>query len=180
LTFRIRRASVADLPLLAQHRSAMFEEYGPMTPEEREVASEAYPGWARRMIKKGLFHGYIVHDGGGNVAASGCVWLRETQPSRGVGASLIPYLMSVYTVPAFRRNGLASLVVTEAMEWAKSRGYPRMTLHASPIGRRVYARLGWKRTWEMEVDLEDSKDARRPKTSQPSKRRRQGRRAPTR
>jgi GNAT superfamily N-acetyltransferase len=146
-----------DMDVLVAHRNAMFEEYAPLSPEERAVAVDAYPAWAKGMMKKKLFHGYIVESSGGKVAASGCVWLREQQPSRGRPATLIPYVMSVYTDPKFRRKGLASLVMLETMAWSKRHGYRKMLLHASLVGRKVYLQLGWKRTWEMEVDLRTPK-----------------------
>ncbi len=152
--FRVRKATIKDIPVLVEHRNAMFEEYHPMTLEERAVAEEAYPVWARKKMGLKLFHGYIVETAKGRVAASGCVWLREVQPSQGRSASLVPYLMSIYTGPRFRRKGLASVIVKETMAWARKHGYSRMTLHASPMGRKVYSRLGWKRTWEMEVRLD--------------------------
>ena len=37
------------------------------------------------------------------------------------------------------------MIVKEAMGWAKRNGYSKITLHASPAGRKVYAKLGWKR-----------------------------------
>lgn len=152
--FKIRKAKAADMDLLVKHRQGMFEE---MTGAERgsvDMAGDAYRAWAKEMMRQKLYHGYVVTDGRGNVAASGCVWMRQVQPSRGRPASLVPYLVSMYTVPRFRRKGLASMIVKEAMEWAKRNGYRKMTLHASSAGRKVYAKLGWKRTWEMEASLE--------------------------
>ena len=157
--FKIRRATLKDMDLLVQHRNAMFDEYGRMTPEERRVAEESYPVWAKELMKQKLFHGYIVETAGGKVAASGCVWLRQVQPSRGRPASLVPYVMSIYTRPRFRRKGLASMIVRESMAWAKKHGYRKMTLHASLVGRKVYSKLGWKRVWEMEVDLDRPRDS---------------------
>lgn len=157
--FRIRKATLKDFPTLVEHRNAMFDEYEPLNTEERNVANETYPAWAREKMRLKLFHGYIVETSGGKVAASGCVWLREVQPSRGHPAALVPYLMSIYTDPKFRRRGLASIVVGEAMAWGRKRGYRKMTLHASLQGRKVYSQLGWKRVWEMEVRFD------RPPTS---------------
>jgi GNAT superfamily N-acetyltransferase len=155
--FKIRRATLTDMGVLSDHRNAMFEEYAPLTPEERAVAVDAYPAWAREMMKKKRFHGYIVETRGGKVAASGCVWLRAQQPSRGRPATLIPYVMSVYTHPNYRRKGLASMIMLETMAWSKKHGYRKMLLHASTAGRKVYSQLGWKRTWEMDVDLKSPK-----------------------
>jgi GNAT superfamily N-acetyltransferase len=157
--FKIRRATNKDMGILVEHRNAMFDEYAPLTREEHVVADAAYPAWAREMMKKRLFHGYIVETAAGKVAASGCVWLRQVQPSRGRPATIVPYVMSIYTSPRFRRKGLASMIIEETMAWAKKHRYRKMTLHASLVGRKVYSQLGWKRTWEMEVELDSRKSA---------------------
>lgn len=128
----------------------MFEEMSDSTTGELQSLEESYGKWAKEMMRLGVFHGYIAKTARGKVAASGCLWLREQQPSPGRPAGLIPYLMSVYTVREYRRNGLASMIVKEAMEWARKRGYYKILLHASVKGRKVYTKLGWKRTWEME------------------------------
>jgi GNAT superfamily N-acetyltransferase len=153
--FEIRKARVGDIEALVQQRREMFAEMPGLhvTPEGATSASDSYRTWAREMMKKRLFHGYVVTTGRREWAASGCVWLREVQPSHSRPARLVPYVMSIYTVPRFRRNGLASLIVEEAMKWAKRKGYEKMTLHASTVGKKVYSKLGWERTWEMEVRL---------------------------
>ena len=151
--FKIRKAAVKDMDVLAEHRQKMFDEVSAEKPDQGDVRTEPYRAWAREMMRKRLYHGYIVSTDGGKVAASGCVWLRQVQPSRGRPASMVPYLISMYTVPRFRRRGLATIIIREAMAWAKKNGYGAMTLHASPAGRNVYSKLGWERTWEMEVDL---------------------------
>jgi len=163
--FKVRRATAKDIDLLVAHRRAMFAEMGGPTPQVGDAATDPYRRWAARMMRRRLFHGYIVTSGG-DAAASGCVWLRETQPSRGHPAELVPYIMSIYTAPEFRRKGLASMVVKEAMTWAKKNGYRKMTLHASDAGREVYSRLGWTQSREMEVRFEPVKRGatRRPST----------------
>ncbi len=108
------------------------------------------------MMKRRLLHGYVVTTSGGRPAASGCVWLREMQPSPGHPHGMVPYVLSVYTRPEFRRKGLASMIVEEAMEWARKHGYYKVVLHASKTGRKVYSQLGWKRTWEMEFRYDSS------------------------
>ena len=78
------------------------------------------------------------------VVAGGAIWLRENHPSPGFAGGKIPYLLSFYTDPQYRGRGLATLIVKEAMKWARERGYPWMTLHASPMGRGIYEKLGWR------------------------------------
>lgn len=173
--FKIRRATIKDMDVLVEHRRAMFEEMARMTAEERKVAGDSYRAWATEMMKQKLFHGYIVETGRGKVAASGCVWLRQSQPSRGHPATMVPYVMSIYTDSAFRRKGLATTIMKETMAWSRKHGYRKMTLHASLAGRKVYSQLGWKRTWEMEVRLDGQpklprlKSARSHRPSKPSR-----------
>jgi GNAT superfamily N-acetyltransferase len=119
--FEIRRARLGDIMTLVEQRRAMFDEMTGLhiTPEGRRIASDSYRAWAGEMMRKKLFHGYVVTTDGGEWAASGCVWLREVHPSHRLPARLVPYVMSIYTVPKFRRNGLATLIVEEAMKWAR-------------------------------------------------------------
>jgi GNAT superfamily N-acetyltransferase len=148
--FEIRRATAKDLELLVEHRHMMFEEMASPTADELSVHDESYRSWARELMKRRLLHGYVVESNSGKPAASGCVWLREMQPSPGHPHGMVPYVLSMYTRPEFRRKGLASMIIEEAMEWARKRGCYKIMLHASSTGRKVYSQLGWKRTWEME------------------------------
>jgi len=156
----------------------MFEEMASPTEEELSAHDESYRLWAREMMKRRLLHVYIVETSGMKPAASGGVWLREMQPSPGNLQGMVPYVLSVYTRPEFRRKGLASMIIVEAMEWARKHGYYKIVLHASRTGRKVYSQLGWKRTWEMEfrydrpakrVRLRKTKSRRPSKPSRPAK-----------
>ena len=140
--FKIRRATIRDIDVLAEHRQRMFDKTGARRTDQGDVRTDPYRGWGREMMKKRLHHCYFVLTDSGMVAASGCVWLRQVQPSRGRPASMVPYLMSIYTVPRFRRKGLASMIVKHAMAWAKRKEYGTMTPHASLTGRKVYTKLG--------------------------------------
>lgn len=153
-SFKIRRATARDIDLLVEHRIGMFRDMAVGTEKELETMKKSYRPWALDLMGRRLFHGYIVTTKEGEAAASGCVWLREMQPSPGHPAGLIPYIMAVYTDPRFRRRGLATMVMEEAMAWGRKKGYDRALLHASRAGRRVYSRLGWERTWEMELAYE--------------------------
>jgi GNAT superfamily N-acetyltransferase len=152
--FKMRRATVGDVEVLVEHRRMMFEEMTRPSAEALEAADDAYRAWAKENIKRRLFRGYIVTTRSGKIAASGCVWLREIQPSPYRHTKMVPYILSVYTRPEFRRKGLASMIVKEAMEWGRKKGYHKIVLHASTVGRKVYSQLGWKRAWEMEFRFE--------------------------
>jgi len=48
-------------------------------------------------------------------------------------------------------------VVQTAIEWCRKNRYERLMLHASDMGRKVYRKFGFKRTWEMKLDLAENK-----------------------
>lgn len=152
MRFTIRRATVRDLPALRRHRDGMFRDMGIRDEAALADADRAYAIWARARMKSGLFFAWLALAPDGRVAAGGAVWLREQQPGPR-RKSPLPYLLSMYTEPEFRGQGAATEIVKAATAWAKKRGYGKMLLHASKMGKGVYSRLGWTRTWEMEVPL---------------------------
>jgi GNAT superfamily N-acetyltransferase len=155
--FRARLAKPADIDVLVHLRHMMFEELGHPTVEQHRSGDESFRKWAVKMMRKKLLRCCLVVAENGEVAGGGSIWLREVQPIPGRKGGRVPYLLSMYTEPKFRHKGVATMVVNHQMEWARNHGYAEMSLHASRMGRALYRRLGWERTWEMEVDLKKPK-----------------------
>ncbi len=156
LQFSTRRATIRDLNILIHERRAMWEDMGVKVKSALNKTDVAYRAWARKHLRDGSLVGWIVEDWNGAVAGGGCVWLRPAQPRPGYDRGLQPYLLSMYTEPGFRRMGVASIIVNEAVAWSKKNGYPSIRLHASEVGRKLYHRLGFKRAWEMKLELKKS------------------------
>ena len=146
-------ATAKDISILVRHRRGMFEDIGPHTAKEYRVADSDYRRWALLKMRRRLLRCYIVANNKGMVAGSGAIWLREVQPAPGRHVKLMPYLLSMFTEPAFRRKGVATLIIREAERWARGEGYSQMTLHSSKKARRLYKALGWERTREMRIRL---------------------------
>lgn len=126
---------------------------------EAALAGEArsYKLWAARMLRARRLVGWIAIDRNGAAVGSGCLWFAESQPRPREPQLFRPYLLSMYTDPEARGRGVASSIVSAAVELARRRGFGRITLHASEQGRRVYARLGFERSWEMRRILEENR-----------------------
>lgn len=110
-----------------------------------------YKSWAIKLMRQGKLIGFLTETSNKQVVASGCIWIKNEQPSPEFTECEIPYLLSMYTEPAFRHFGLGSRIVKEATNWCRKHGYKRFSLHASKMGRKLYKKLGWKRTWEMMI-----------------------------
>jgi GNAT superfamily N-acetyltransferase len=148
----VRMATMRELDVLVAHRRGMFEAMG--VGDARSLAQQDgdFRRWVRPRLKRGEFIGFIAESGKRPVAG-GSVWLQERQPRPGFRGGKLPYLLSVFTEPEFRGRGLATKIVRAAMAWCREKGYESMTLHASKMGRAIYEKLGWERTWEMNSKL---------------------------
>jgi GNAT superfamily N-acetyltransferase len=58
-------------------------------------------------------------------------------------------VVNVFTESAWRRRGVAELLMREVLAWAREQRLDRLVLHASADGRRLYERLGFVATNEM-------------------------------
>jgi GNAT superfamily N-acetyltransferase len=152
----IRRASLKDLDVLVRQRRAMWTDMGIRDKSRLEKADRAYRRWALTRMRNHQLVGWLVENRYRKIAGGGCLWLQPIQPGPNQTGTVQPYLLSMYTNPEFRRRGVASMVVGEAIGWCRTRGYSRLRLHASEMGRPVYRKFGFRRGWEMRLDLEKS------------------------
>jgi GNAT superfamily N-acetyltransferase len=134
----------------------MYEEMHPSLKSRLPSYRRAYVKWAKERIMAGKLVPFLVFDGRRRPVAGGSIWIRETIPSPRRPGTEEPYLMSVYTEPRYRNRGLATMVVKEAIRWSKRQGYRRMALHSSDEAEGVYSRLGFERTTEMRLALDQA------------------------
>ena len=146
--FTVREAALKDLPILVHQRRAMWREMGARDKRELDRADKVYGRWARSRMKSGTLMGWVAENDR-KVLGGGCVWLQPVQPRPGHNLMIQPYLLSMYTEPRYRGLGVASGVVEKALEWCRKNRFHQLRLHASDMGRKVYLKHGFERTWEM-------------------------------
>jgi GNAT superfamily N-acetyltransferase len=151
---RIRSGRPSDLGLLVRHRQAMWRDIAIHRPAEIRAAEDPYRRWVRKETAARRFHSFIAETRDGTIAGSGAIWLQPTQPRPGaLGGSYSAYILSMYTEPTARHKGVATQLVRTMLEWARKRGYPRVTLHASRFGRPLYLKLGFEESNEMRFNF---------------------------
>lgn len=132
----------------------MFEEIGRRTKRAMDLHDRGYRRWARRGMRRREFFAFVVEGPDGRIAGSGAIWLQPQQPRPGrLMVGRLPYVLSMYTEPDARGRGVASRLVGRMVRWAAARGYPRIFLHASSMGRPVYERIGFTEGNELRLDL---------------------------
>jgi GNAT superfamily N-acetyltransferase len=133
----------ADAAVVTRHR---FAESG--APDAERAAFEA---WVAQRIASGSYLGRIASREGVVVAGAGIVLL-DWGPTRGNLSGVCGRIVAVHTEPAWRRRGIAGLLVRQAMNMAQGRGVRDFRLAASADGAGVYRGLGF-RTYEAEMIL---------------------------
>jgi len=151
--FRLRPATLQDLKTLVHQRRGMWEDMGVRDQSALNRADTVYERWARSAIRSGDLVGWVIAASNHGVVGGGCLWLRPTQPRPNQSETVEPYVFSMFTEPGFRRKGIASRILQEAVKWSRKNGYGRILLHANDKGRGLYRKHGFTRTWEMRRQL---------------------------
>lgn len=157
-TLVLREARVDDLPAIAEHWIAMFEEVG----KHREV--EFVPHWRERFVefftdelRKGVA-AYFVATNGAHIIGTAGALLMDGYPAA-IHGIRNGYVFGVHVERAYRGRGLATQLTQRAVAFLQERKPWAIRLHASPFGRPIYEKMGFKSTNEMQLPRADSSPA---------------------
>lgn len=153
----VRLATVADAGIIAWHRARMFQDMGDVSPEMFEALREKAEPALEAKLRSGNYLGWLATDpqDPGKIVAGAGVFLGEILPrpfrrekiTEGRQATIV----NVFTEPAWRKRGIAALLLQEIIKWCRAQGIERITLHASKEGRSLYQRLGFTDSNEMRL-----------------------------
>lgn len=140
-------ATASDADIVAFHRAAMFREMHALSDERYAELKTAACAYLTRALSSGEYVGWLVEAEGRIIAGAG-VQIRAILPRpETLGPEAI--VLNVYTDPAFRRQGIAELLMRRVIDWSREAGIGRLVLHASTDGRPLYEKLGFTQTNEM-------------------------------
>ena len=155
--FTIRLATPEDVEAIATHRARMFDEMGEVPPEAFEILRSKSRERLRDLLTRGEYIGWLaISAQHPEIVAGGAgVQLREVLPHPKEGNKIAEgrhaIIINVFTEPAWRRKGVAVLLLQRIIDWARAERLDRLVLHASEAGRSLYARLGFVGTNEMRL-----------------------------
>jgi GNAT superfamily N-acetyltransferase len=107
--------------------------------------------WFRRELAAGRLWGYVAETPVGRPVGGGLLWLQPRPPSPRFRHQMGPYIFSVYTEPDHRGKGVATQLVSALVDSAWARGYVRVELHSTEMGRHLYEQLGFVPTTQMRL-----------------------------
>ena len=151
-----RFATLADVPALVRLRVAFLTETGSdLTPQP--ALAPAIQAYFLETIATGEFLGCVAESEGQLAATSGLIF-RRNPPSIRALKGRSAYVMNMYTLPAWRRRGIAGELLKRLVNHARTNGCRHISLHTMPGARGVYERVGFKAT-DNEMRLNLNSDA---------------------
>lgn len=151
ITYRL--ATVDDVEALAALKWAMETERHPEHDADRAAYLAAACASIQSEIERGAQIGFLAESGEEVVACAVLIWwpmlptLTDLHRVRG-------YVSSVYTAPAYRRQGIARTLMETLMARAREMGMSRLMLWASEMGRPLYLDLGFIPSRGLEWNVE--------------------------
>jgi GNAT superfamily N-acetyltransferase len=159
--FQVRQATIADASVLAYQRARMFEDMGSVQADAMAALMALSSDYFVRTIPTGSYVAWLMFDAGApeTIVAGAGLLLRTIPPfpiPQGKNAGTLAtgrqgLIMNVYVEPAWRRKGLARMLMQEVMAYSTTVGVESLVLHASNEGRALYEQLGFKATNEMRL-----------------------------
>ena len=139
----VRAAQAADIPALVALRMALFCEVGELArPDEDPALWQATLAYFTRAMEEGSARSWLV-EVEGEAVACGTLALFVRPPYPGNLAGREAYLLNMYTLPAWRKRGMASALLDAMAAHAREQRLGKLWLHASEQGRPLYERLGF-------------------------------------
>ncbi|MHA1167823.1 MAG: GNAT family N-acetyltransferase [Candidatus Hodarchaeales archaeon] len=141
LTFR--KATIDDLDDLIILRIELFRE---MRGELREKLKKEFEKSLRRYLPSALstgdFIAWIAQDNDRTVAISGLIFCNKP-PSDNNLSGREAYILNMYTLPMYRKQGIALKLLDNLITVAREAGIKLIRLHTTEIGKGVYKQAGF-------------------------------------
>lgn len=139
----VRQAEIADIPALGRLRMALLGELGELDgPQASDALWQATQSYFSSAQADGSARSWLV-EVDGDAVACGTLALFVRPPYPGNLAGREAYLLNMYTVPAWRKRGMASALLDAMVAHAREQRLGKLWLHASEQGRPLYERLGF-------------------------------------
>ena len=139
----VREALAADIPALVRLRMALFGELGELDdPQASDALWQATQSYFSAAQADGSARSWLV-EVDGEAVACGTLALFVRPPYPGNLAGREAYLLNMYTLPAYRKQGMASALLDAMVVHACAERLGKVWLHASDEGRPLYERIGF-------------------------------------
>ncbi|MES2041895.1 MAG: GNAT family N-acetyltransferase [Pseudomonadota bacterium] len=155
MTIVIREAGPGDLEEVLQLRMRLFDKLvdfnnGKGVDEDLLQSTRTYFSDA---LQSGACKTWVA-EADEHLVACGSLAIFVRPPYPGNVAGKDAYLLNMYTLAEYRKQGLARKILQQAMQYAHEQGFAKIWLHATEDGQALYASEGFEQSskymeWEV-------------------------------
>lgn len=135
-------AGLQHMEALVRLRLDFFRDWEKLAEEDAAVLEAGLRRYYEKHLPLGDFVGVLALEGD-EVAGSAYLSLEERPPNPQNPLGVYGYVSSVFVYPAYRRRGLARLMMQRLTEEGKARGVGAFHLLASQQGEGLYLDMGY-------------------------------------
>lgn len=141
--FTLRRAEESDLDALVRLRIDFLRELKPLEDPILGEVTEANRLYFREYLSRSELAAWVAEVEGDIIGTGMVVFI--TRPPRPHSLSgKDAYLLGMYTVPAWRRRGVATALLQEIIDSVKRTDASSIILYALEDGRSIYEKAGFQ------------------------------------
>lgn len=137
-----RKATLQDLNVLVELRAAMLREEEDYPETFLDLLVKNTKQYTETGMADGSYSAWVAEEDGATVAMGGATYF-ALPPNDWCPNGKTAYIGSVYTRPAYRRQGIAMRLTSLLIEEAKAQKCQRILLNASDAGKPLYEKLGF-------------------------------------
>ena len=141
--YEYKKATIADIDELVSTRIIVLRTANKLSDDAdmSTVEKESY-AYYKRALENGEHIAYLVYDNGTFIGAGG-VSFYQVMPTYHNPTGKKAYIMNMYTVPEYRRQGIALYTLDLLVKDAKMKGITQISLEATDMGRPLYESYGF-------------------------------------
>jgi len=150
--YTISEARMDDIPELTRIRiEYLIEAFDSISNEEIYRLQNELPLYFERTLGKSCI-AFIAKDSD-RVISSAILVIYERPISPVLSTGLIGEIVSVYTTPFYRKQGLCSELIKQLIEYGRINSIDRINLSATPMGATVYEKQGFNQYHTPYIDM---------------------------
>lgn len=139
-----RKSGISDIePLIKLRLMFLYESNHVDAEDEKNNLFESNRAFFQKGISDGSFIAFVAIDNGKIVATSG-LSLYYLPPNKKCTDGKVAYISNMYTIPQYRKKGIASKLFSMTVQEAIHFGHKKILLNATEMGRPIYEKYGFK------------------------------------
>jgi len=148
-----RKATVNDIETLIEYRLIFLKEtYGIPPPEKEVCLKKSLMNYFTRSMKNNSFISWIAEYDNKSIGFSGMV-IREQPGNFEIPNGRTGYILNMFTVKDFRKNGIGSILFQKLIEEATNRNLDKIELHATHDGEHIYRQYDFKEPHDKALEI---------------------------